>query len=70
MIFRTEGVRVAVVGADGKVALQPVTLGRDYGNSLEVVSGLDGDEQIIVNPPDSLEAGQTVRVAEADERAQ
>ena len=40
VIFRTEGVRVAVVGADGKVALQPVTLGRDYGNSLEVVVGL------------------------------
>ena len=39
IIFRTEGVRVAVVGADGKVALQPVTLGRDYGNSLEVVVG-------------------------------
>src|SRR6476661_4142161 len=58
IIFRTEGVRVAVVGADGKVALQPVTLGRDYGNSLEVVSGITGGEQIIVNAPDAIEAGQ------------
>jgi RND family efflux transporter MFP subunit len=65
IIFRTEGVRVAVVGANGKVALLPVTLGRDYGNSLEVVSGLDGSERIIVNAADSIEAGQAVRIAES-----
>jgi RND family efflux transporter MFP subunit len=65
IIFRTEGVRVAVVGPDGKVSLQPVTLGRDYGDSLEVVSGISGKERIILNAPDSIEAGQTVRVAEA-----
>jgi RND family efflux transporter MFP subunit len=63
IIFRTEGVRVAVVGADGKVVLQPVTLGRDYGNSLEVVAGLTGSERVIVNAPDSIEAGQAVRVS-------
>src|SRR5471030_1019532 len=65
IIFRTEGVRIALVGADGKVVLQPVTLGRDYGNSVEVVSGLNGGERIIINAPDSIEAGQPVRVAEA-----
>jgi RND family efflux transporter MFP subunit len=65
IIFRTEGVRIALVGADGKVILQPVTLGRDYGNSLEVVSGLNGGERIIINAPDSIEAGQAVRVAGA-----
>jgi len=64
IIFRTEGVRVAVVGEDGKVTLLPVTIGRDYGDSLEVVSGLSGRERIIVNAPDSIEAGQAVRVAE------
>jgi RND family efflux transporter MFP subunit len=63
IIFRTEGVRVAVVGADGKVVLQPVSLGRDYGNSLEVVAGLTGNERVIVNAPDSIEAGQAVRIA-------
>ena len=63
VIFRTEGVRVAVVGPDGKVALLPVTLGRDYGNSLEVVSGLAGTERIIINASDSIEAGQPVNVA-------
>ncbi len=64
IIFRTEGVRVAVVGDGGKVTLVPVTIGRDYGNSLEVVSGLNGRERIIVNAPDSIEPGDTVRVAE------
>ncbi|MGH9144580.1 MAG: efflux RND transporter periplasmic adaptor subunit [Vicinamibacterales bacterium] len=64
IIFRTEGVRVAVVGDGGKVTLLPVTIGRDYGNSLEVVSGLNGRERIIVNAPDSIEPGDTVRVAE------
>ena len=64
IIFRTEGVRVALVGADGKVRLQPITLGRDYGNSLEVVSGLTGSERVIVNAPDSIETGQAVHVAE------
>jgi RND family efflux transporter MFP subunit len=62
VIFRTEGVRVALVRAGGQVFLQPVTLGRDYGNSVEVVSGLTGNEQIIVNPPDSVETGQTVQI--------
>jgi RND family efflux transporter MFP subunit len=65
VIFRTEGVRVAVVDANGKVSLVPVTLGRDYGNSLEVVSGLSGSERIIINAPDSIEAGQAVRVAQS-----
>jgi RND family efflux transporter MFP subunit len=64
VMFRTEGVRVARVEANGRVTLQPITLGRDYGNAVEVVDGLSGGERIIVNPPDSIETGQTVRVAE------
>jgi RND family efflux transporter MFP subunit len=63
VMFRTEGVRVAVVQPDGRIALRPVTLGRDFGNRVEVVSGLSGDEQIVVNPPDSIENGQAVRIA-------
>jgi multidrug efflux pump subunit AcrA (membrane-fusion protein) len=65
IIFRTEGVRVATVGADGTVTLVPVALGRDYGNSLEVVDGIRGTERVIINAPDSIEAGQKVRVAES-----
>jgi membrane fusion protein, multidrug efflux system len=54
---------VAVVEADGKVQLRPVSIGRDYGATLEILSGLSPDEQLIVNPSDSLEDGQQVRVA-------
>jgi RND family efflux transporter MFP subunit len=63
-LFRAEGLSVAAV-RDGRVALLPVTVGHDYGNSLEIVAGLNGDEQLIVNPPDSIAAGQPVRVTEA-----
>jgi RND family efflux transporter MFP subunit len=65
VMFRTEGVRVALLDANDRVTLHPITLGRDYGNAVEVVAGLTGSERIIVNPPDSIENGQTVRVGGA-----
>lgn len=63
LMFRSEGLRVATIGSGGHVALLPITLGRDYGNSVEVVGGLTRREQVIANPPDSLEANQVVRVS-------
>ena len=62
LIFRSEGLRVAVV-RDGKVALVPVTLGRDFGSTVEVVAGLAGNESVVLNPPDSLSDGEAVEVA-------
>jgi multidrug efflux pump subunit AcrA (membrane-fusion protein) len=62
LIFRSEGLRVATV-KDGVVTLVPVTLGRDFGSSVEVVSGLTGAEPVVVNPSDSLADGQRVNVA-------
>jgi RND family efflux transporter MFP subunit len=62
-LFRAEGMSVAAV-RNGRVELLPVTVGHDYGNSLEIVAGLKGDEQLIVNPPDSISAGQQVKIAE------
>jgi RND family efflux transporter MFP subunit len=62
VIFGGEGVRVAAV-KNGHVALIPVTIGRDYGNTVEIVTGLTGDEQLIVNPPDSLEDNAAVQIA-------
>ena len=47
---------------NGTVALIPITLGRDFGNTVEVVSGLTGAELVVVNPPDSLTDGQAVTV--------
>jgi RND family efflux transporter MFP subunit len=62
LIFRSEGLRVGVV-RKGRAALIPITLGRDFGTEVEVVSGLDGSEKVITNPPDSLVDGQEVRSA-------
>jgi RND family efflux transporter MFP subunit len=64
LMFRSEGLRLAVV-KDGKAVLTPITPGRDFGDRLEVASGLHGDEEIVVNPPDSLVSGQEVRIAQA-----
>jgi RND family efflux transporter MFP subunit len=63
LLFRSEGLRVAVV-KDNKTDLVPVTLGRDFGSEVEVLVGLNGDENLIVNPPDSIVSGQEVRLAQ------
>jgi RND family efflux transporter MFP subunit len=62
LIFRAEGVRVAVVNAEGVVKMTPVTLGRDFGTEVEVVSGLPPTARLVVSPPDSLGDGERVRV--------
>ena len=58
MLFRQEGPQVAVVGSDGKVHLRHITIGRDYGTTLEILGGLALEDRIIINPSDSLEEGQ------------
>jgi RND family efflux transporter MFP subunit len=63
MLFRQEGPQVAVVGADNKVQLRPITIGRDYGTTLEILGGVSLEDRIVINPADSLETGQTVNVA-------
>ena len=67
MLFRQEGPQVAVVGSDNKVQLRPITIGRDYGTTLEIVGGVDVEDRIVVNPADSLEEGQKVNVAPAQQ---
>jgi multidrug efflux pump subunit AcrA (membrane-fusion protein) len=61
LLFRSEGLRVAVV-RDGRAELVPVTLGRDYGRSVEVVAGLQARDAVILDPADSLVSGAPVRV--------
>lgn len=61
--FRAEGVMVAVVQGD-KVVLAPIKLGRDFGNEVEVVSGITAADSIVVNPSDSLVSGAQVRVVQ------
>lgn len=65
LLFRAEGPRAAVVGSDGKVHLKPVVIGQDYGTDVEILSGIDANDAIVLNPSDSLEEGQTVNVAKA-----
>jgi len=64
MLFRQEGTRVAVVDQNGIVHLRPISIGRDYGATLEVLGGVEANEQVIVNPSDSLEEGQKVRISQ------
>lgn len=65
LLFRSEGLRVAVV-RDGRAELVPVTLGRDYGRSVEVVAGLQATDAVILDPADSLVSGAPVRVRPAE----
>ena len=65
LLFRSEGPQVGVVGAGDKVELRSVTLGRDFGPTLEILEGIGATDRVILNPADSLVGGTTVRVAEA-----
>ena len=62
VLFRSEGLRTAVV-RDSKAQLVPITIGRDFGSTLEVTSGLSKGDKIILNPSDSLTSGTLVRIA-------
>lgn len=64
LIFRSSGPEVAVVDADNTAHLRKVTIGRDFGNSLEVISGLREDDSVILNPSDSLQDGTLVSVTQ------
>ena len=63
LMFRDAGMSVAVVGRDGRVAIKPVTIGRDLGSTVEIAYGLTAADRVIDNPPDSLRPGDLVRVA-------
>jgi len=60
LLFRGEGTRVAVIDGQGKVTLHAVTLGRNNGTTVEVTSGLQATDRLVLNPPDSLVDGDVV----------
>jgi len=67
LLFRADGLHVATValnadGKTGKIALKTVTIGQDYGTSLELTTGISPGETIILDPPDSAVDGETVRI--------
>lgn len=63
VIIRGDGTRVAVVDSEGVIRLQPVKLGRNYGENIEVLEGLTVQDQVVLNPPDSLAPGDRVVIA-------
>ena len=65
LLFRSEGLRVATVQNGDRAQLVPVTAGHDFGDRIEIVAGLKGGESIVLNPPDSINSGQPVRVSHA-----
>jgi RND family efflux transporter MFP subunit len=66
LLFRAEGLQAAVV-RNGRAQLVPVTLGRDFGNEVEVISGLNSKDFVIVNPSDSIRSGEQVRLGQGKE---
>ena len=65
ILFRGEGLRVGVV-RDGRVQLAPVQIGNDYGATVEITSGLEPQDQVILNPSDSLAQDERVRVEKGE----
>jgi RND family efflux transporter MFP subunit len=62
LIFREHGMEVALIGPGDKIVLKPVTLGRNLGTTVEILSGLMPQDEVVNSPPDSLAAGDVVRV--------
>lgn len=67
LLFR-DGNQIATIDDKSKAVLKHITVGRDYGKTVEVLSGLEVGEKVIVNPPDSLSTGQKVKVVSPDEQ--
>jgi multidrug efflux pump subunit AcrA (membrane-fusion protein) len=63
LLFRSEGLRVALVDAQNHIHLQPVTIGRDFGSTVEITEGIDAQSRIVLSPPDSLYEGEQVDIA-------
>ena len=63
VLFRSAGLQVATVDGNGQIKLKSIVQGRDFGNTIEVLSGIEADDRVVVNPPDSISDGVTVRIA-------
>jgi RND family efflux transporter MFP subunit len=68
LMFRSEGLRVGIVGSNSKAKLVPITIGRDDGDTVEVIEGLQPDDEVIQSPPDSLIDGETVQVVQPQQQ--
>ena len=66
VLFRSAGLQVATLDSQQRVKLKSIVQGRDFGNAIEVLSGLDPHEIVVLNPPDSIADGVQVRIAAPD----
>ena len=62
LIFRSQGLQVPIVTSANRIKLVSVLVGRDFGNTIEVLSGLSADSSVVANPPDSMADGEVVRI--------
>jgi RND family efflux transporter MFP subunit len=65
LLFRAEGLSVAVVDANNRFLIKPVALGRDFGKEVEVLTGIRSEDRVVINPPDSALSGALVQVVAA-----
>jgi RND family efflux transporter MFP subunit len=70
LMFDKDGLRVATLGKDDRIVLKKVTIARDFGQTIEIGSGLAADDRVIRNPPDGIQDGDAVRVAESKKATQ
>ncbi len=63
LIFNQNGLSIATVGSDNRIILKPVTISRDLGKEVELASGLNPDDRVVINPPDGIATGDQVRIA-------
>jgi RND family efflux transporter MFP subunit len=69
LIPADQGAEVALLGNNNKVMLKRITLGRDFGDSVEVTAGLKPQDPVIDSPPETLQAGDEVRLAQTPQLA-
>jgi RND family efflux transporter MFP subunit len=70
LLFRAAGLQVATVDGDGRIKLKNITQGRDFGKTIEVLNGIDQNDAVVVNPPDSITDGLPVRIAPPPDQKQ
>jgi multidrug efflux pump subunit AcrA (membrane-fusion protein) len=70
LMVRGEGMRVAVVDKENRIRLRPIKIGRNYGESVEVLDGVSAADQLVLNPSDSLAEGDEVAIAPVAKAAQ
>lgn len=68
VLFRAKGPQIGVVKEDGSVELRTVKLGRDFGQTIEILTGVASKDRVIVNPSDSLESGTRVSIKETSKQ--